>query len=540
MKPRMWRKRLAPFLLALALAGCSDGGDDSAVVVGAGGGGGGGGGGPVNPPSQNRTFSYPNVGANSRVTLIGNFQPGSETSSATAQVTAAVQQGPFSTLARMALPQADPGSTSGPATPGALPVTRTACGTADVTALTNLMGEGRVMGMSPKAEVRTQAATPVRSRFQELAEGAKQDFFLITAFKTVTAQKILQPNETVHCTIFAELDPAGNPCLSRDKALQIAQAFDSNNPARPGSGIYDQVRNEFGSEWNQNPVGGNDGDTKVVLMFFRSATLGQGLFGYTSPADQSQTPTDLGNKGEIVYINADKDLVQNLATLAHEFQHLINQNEKIVRQGTFPAGAMDENVTVNEGLSGLSEEICGYGFDVSDLLVDICNDYLSRPEEHEFFDFFAAGLGYGEGFLFFKYAREQYGDQVIRSIVTSPQVGLANLDAQLPNGFAENFRRWTVANYATNLSGQVPKEYRYPSGFRTDGNYGAGQLVGVRTFPMGTGQNRTDPLGAWSTQYLTFSDGNGDDLRLDVATAPNSPVGVVFEAVEGTLTSFDQ
>lgn len=539
MKSRMWRKRLVPFLLAMALAGCSDGGDDS-VFVGTDGGGGGGGG-PVNPPSQNRTFSFPNVGGNSRVTLIGNFQPGSETTSATAQVTATLQQGAFSTLARMTLPETDvpPGTDTGIRARGV--GSRTACGTADVSALTALMGEGRVMGISPKAEVRNQAAAPaIRSRFQDLPEGAKQDFFLITAFKTVTAQKVLQPNETVHCTIFAELDPSGNPCITRDKALQIAQAFDSNNPNRPGSGIYDQVRAAFGSEWNQNPVGGNDGDTKVVIMFFRAATLGQGLFGYTSPADQSQTPTDLGNKGEIVYINADKDLIQNLSTLAHEFQHLINQNEKIVRQGTFPAGATDENITVNEGLSGLSEEICGFDFNSNDLLVDICNDYLSRPEEHEFFDFFAAGLGYGEGFLFFKYVREQYGDQVIRNIVTSPAVGKTNLDAQLPNGFAETFRRWTVANYATNLSGQVPREYRYPSGFRTDGSYQAGQLIGVRTYALGTGENRTDPLGAWSTQYLTFTDGNGDDLRMDVTTAPNSPVGVIFEAVEGTLTSFGE
>lgn len=549
----MWRKRLIPFLLALALAGCSDGGDDAVAIggggygTGTGGGGGttttgtGGGGTGGGSPSQSRTFTFPSVSAAGRVTLIGNFQPPAEQSSTTAIVTAAVQQGPLSALGRLAPVQASGGveSDAGKVTESA--DGRIACGTADVTALTNLLGEGRVMGTSPKATVRTQAAPAVRSRFQELAEGSRQSFFLITAFKTVTAEKVLQPEETLHCTIFAELNSAGRPCISREKALQVAQAFDSNNPRRSGSGIYDQVRAIFGSEWNQNPVGGNDGDTKVVIMFFQSATLGQGLFGYTSPVDEQVAPSELSNKGEIIYVNADKTLEQNLDTVAHEFQHLINQNEKIVRQGTFPSGAVDENVGINEGLSVLSEELCGFNFDSqNDFLVDACNDYLSRPEEHEFFDFYAAGLGYGQGFLFFKYINEQYGTETIRRIVTSPSVGKANLDAILPNGFDENFRRWTVANYATNLSGAVPSEYRYPSGFRTDGTYTAGKLVGVGGSTLRSGQNQTDPLGAWSSQYLRFTQGNGSGLRLDVTTAPNSPVGAIFEETQGTFTSFGQ
>jgi hypothetical protein len=227
--------------------------------------------------------------------------------------------------------------------------------------------------------------------------------------------------------------------------------------------------------------------------------------------------------------------------LTHEFQHLINQNEKVVRQGTFPAGAMDENVGINEGLSQLAEEICGFDFDNGNtLLVDVCNDYLSRPEEHEFFDFFAAGLGYGQGFLFFKYVREHFGDSTIRAIVTSEQVGKANLDAILPPGFDETFRRWSVANYATNLGGSVPSIYRYPSGFRTDGSYDAGQLVGVRTFPMGSGTNDSELLGAWGVTYLTFDSGNGQNLQLTVQSAPGSPLGAIFESAAGIFTSFDE
>jgi hypothetical protein len=523
MKLQNKRKLLIP-LLALALAGCSDGGSDDVFV-----GGGGDNGGGNNPPPiiESRVFTYPSFPTGGQFTLVSPFQPPGETSSLVANVVAAVQQGPPA-LARLTLGKSDSEHGAGPS------VGHPACGTADVTTLTALMGENPA--------IQGQVAPPVRARYQELPEGAQEDFFLITAFTTVTAEKVLEPNETEHCTIFAELDDQGNPCVSRQKALAIAEAFDSNNPNRPGSGIYDQARAAFGSEWNQNPIGGNDGDTKIVIFFFRPETLGTNLFGYTSPIDGSPNPSDLSNKAEIVYINAGKDNLQTLSTLAHEFQHLINQNEKIIRQGTFPAGAQDENITINEGLSQLAEEICGFDFDSGNtLLADVTNDYLSRPEEHEFFDFFAAGLGYGEGYLFFKYVREQFGDSTIRAIVTSPNVGKANLDSLLPPGFAETFRRWTVANYATNLSGSVPSIYRYPSGFRTDGTYDAGQLVGVRSFPMTNNRsNDSGPLGAWSVTYLTYSGGNGDDLKVTVQTAPGSPVGAIFEAVDGAFTSFDQ
>jgi hypothetical protein len=529
-RSRLGCKALIP-LLALALAGCSDGGSDTVV---AGNGFVGDGAGNTPPPQiQSKTFTFPSFPSAGQVTLVANFQPATETSSLTAQVVAAVDQGPLAGLARMTIGKVDESSPDG--TPF-----QPACGTADVEALTRLMGESATAG---EATLKSQAvsAQQVASR-QDLPEGAQQDFFLITAFRTVTGEKVLEPEETVHCTIFAELDDDGQPCISREKALMVAQAFDSNNPNRPGSGIYDQVRAAFGSEWNQNPPGGNDGDSKILLFFFRPETLGDNLYGYTSPVDESPNGGDLSNRGEIVYINAGKDDIQTLSTLAHEFQHVINQNEKAIRQGTVLADPQDENVTINEGMSQLSEEICGFDLDHGNtLLADVINDYLSRPEEHEFFDFFAAGVGYGEGYLFLKYVREQFGDETIRNIVSSPSVGKDNLDAQIPVGFDEAFRRWTVANYATNLSGNVPDIYRYPSGFHTNGSYQAGDLVGPRAFPMANNRDNSSPdLGAWSAAYLSYSGGDGSDLSLTVQTAPGSPIGVIYEPLEGSFGSFDQ
>lgn len=468
-----------------------------------------------------QTFSYPNFTNNSRLTVVANFQTTTETSSQTATLQAKLSD--IGALPRAVLNRLDTSSTDSE-------VVGDRCGYADA-CLVHTMMRG--------FETNQQSVSTIRPRFEELAEGAQEDFYLIPAFKSVTGEKILEPGETVHCTIFAEV-VNGTPAIDRTKALAVAQAFDTNNPQRPGSGIYDQVRAAFGSEWNQNPPGGNDGDEKIVLFFFSPETLGTGLFGYVSPADADPDGGAQSNMGEIVYVNAGKSTYQTLDTIAHEFQHVINQNQKINQQGLNPPGAQDENITVNEGLSMLSEEICGFTYESgNDFLVIVTNNYLEKPEQHEFFDFFAAGLGYGEGYLFFRYVREHFGDATIKAISTDTGVGIENLNAHLPVGFAEVFRRWTIANYATNLGGSVPSIYKYPSGFKTNGTYAAGTLVGVRMFEMDNNQtNSTPALGAWSACYLTLENEPGLGVNATITPAGNSAYGLVEEQTKDQFTSF--
>lgn len=504
--------------LATVTLGCGGGGGGGTTAATSTGGGGGGGN-VVTP----RTFTFPTFASNSKLTVVANFQTADESPNITGTLTATLAD--FAgTTPRIVSRAEEPSARSADVNP---------CGYGDTCALSAFAGD--------TFNAQSTAQPAVRKRFQELAEGATEDFIIVPAgFKTVTGQKILAPNETLHCTIFAEV-VNNAPIIDRTKALAIAQAFDSNNPQRPGSGIYDQVRAVFGSEWNQNPVGGNDGDTKIVLFFFSSATGGSGLYGYTSPADADPNGGGLSNKGEIIYINGEKSTYQTLATISHEFQHLINQNEKVSQQGLNPSGATDENLTINEGLSELSEEICGYTLQSgNDLLALFINDYLKKPQDHSFFNFYAAGNGYGQGYLFLKFVHDNYGDQMIRDICTNPGVGLANLNAKLPLGFAETFRRWTVANYATNLTG-TPSLYTYPSGFRTNGNYPAGQLTGVATQSMSNNQeNSSGAIKAWSTRYMVLDGDPGVGLSAQILGAQGSPFGVLFEQISGTLTSFQQ
>ncbi len=525
------KKWLIMSLLASLTFGCGGGGGDDGVSAQAAGtavtatt--------PTNPntnndptvaiaPGQVQTFSFPGFSVNSRLAIVANFQTPTATNNQTGTLSAQLNSG-SGAIPREVLNRYDPSQASEGVNP---------CGFADVSVMTSVMED---------ESVREQSVPGIRPRYQELPEGTRRDFFLVPAFKAVPGEKILEPSETEHCTIFAEVVD-GAPVVDRTKAMIVAQAFDSNNPQRPGSGIYDQVRAAFGSEWNQNPPGGNDGDQKIVLFFFSPKTLGEGLFGFVSPADGNPDGGTNSNRGEIIYVNAGKSNYQTLATISHEFQHVINQNEKVNQQGLNPPGAQQENVSINEGLSGLSEEVCGYTFESgNDLLVLVTNNYLQKPEQHEFFNFFAAGLGYGQSYLFFRYVREHFGDATIRALSADPDTGIANLDEHLPVGFAETFRRWTIANYATNLSGNVPSIYKYPSGFRTDGTYPAGTLVGVKTFPMNNNaNNRTAALGPWSTTYLVLDDEPGSGLTATITPAGSSAYGVIFEQQEGQFTTFE-
>lgn len=467
--------------------------------------------------------NFPDFDRDSKLTLVANFQTPSERPTVTGQIEFTVSSLGGALYRQAALASGTESEE----------LAFNPCGYPEVEGLTSLMG--RSDSSAPTSDPQ------IRARYEELAEGTQKDFYLYPAFRSVTAEKILEPHETEHCTIFAEV-VNGHPVIDRAKALAVAEAFDRRNPQRPESGIYDQVRAVFGSEWNQNPVGGNDGDLKIVIFFFSSETLGANLYGFVSPVDSDPDGGGYSNKAEIIYINGDKDLYQTLSTVSHEFQHVINLNEKLNRQGQNPSNAVDENISINEGMSGLAEEVCGYTLESGNsLLALMINNYLIAPEEHEFFNFYRKGVGYGQSYLFLKYVREHFGDQTIRAISTDTRVGMESLDANIPIGFPEAFRRWSIANYTTNLSGSVPSIYRYPSGFQTDGSYPAGVLVGVRQNPVSTGGSVVSGgLYPWSVAYYTVEGGTDNGVSAKVKAAEGSPYGLVFEKTADHFTSLHQ
>ena len=385
----------------------------------------------------------------------------------------------------------------------------------------------------------------IRPRFQELPEGAQVSFYAAETQRNVTTRKMNAESETVHCTIFAEVRGDGTTVISKGTALQIAQAWDLNNPFKPGQGIYDQTRAVFGSEWVEN--GGRDGDTKVNLVLLSASSIGgTNLFGFFRPSDElpkSQVPTS--NEGEILYLNADKavgDLFDLLSTAGHEFQHACCWNIKFGRNGQL--NGTQEDATIDEGQSVLNEELLGYGLaatgGASSFVFNVTDQYLRRTADQPFFEFDGSTASYGKGYLMFRYINDRFGTNSVTRIATSPNTGLGNIQNVLGLQFRTLFDDWTTTNLCSPLAG-APQDLQY-RGFTTTSTFnvrGLGQrtLPGVvpqaNSAPPGGSANRNLP--AWTAFYTEYSRGTGSTLTVTIDQSLNTDANLVLQNPRGTF-----
>lgn len=379
----------------------------------------------------------------------------------------------------------------------------------------------------------------VLPRFQELPQGADQNFLIVTNGQTVTCRKVLAENQTVHCTIFAQV--VGNaPIVSEATALQIQAAWD-----QPGTGIYDRDRDVFGSEWTAG--GGRDGDSKINLVFLNSSGIGgSSFFGFISPADEGTSSQS--NRGEIVYINFDKfgsDGFDVFSTLAHEFQHLIALNTKLIRQGAF--NGQNENPAIDEGKSVLAEDLAGYGLEAvgggNNFTFVACRAFLLNPGAQGIFQFNSNLDSYGRDYAFMRYLLDRFGLATFRSYAQSGGVGLAQLNASF-GSMNSIFTDWTNALLASPLGGSVPSNLRYTGPFNPGRTYATIRgLAGPQTLPTVTPSQTVSPpqgmqstaLGAWVFSTVLFRNGSGNTLNVTVQGESTQGASMVVENPTGTF-----
>lgn len=379
----------------------------------------------------------------------------------------------------------------------------------------------------------------IRAQISSVNEGETLSLFIITSFQTVTCQRILNDTQTQNCVILAEV-VGGTPVISQSTALQIAEAFDTNNPFQDGdAGIYADTQARFGAEWVAS--GGRDGDARVQLVFLSSNTIGgAGLFGFFNPADQSLSSGSSSNAGEILYINADRtnaDLYDGLGTIAHEFVHLIMYNQKVARDGTFPADATPENAVLDEGLAVLNEELCGFTFTGTGggnfFLLSSVNNLLNEGLNRRFFTFGGQLSDYGAGYLFWRYIHDQFGIQTITSITTSPASGRANIEQVLSEPFVDLFQRY-VQSVALAGRTDIPQNLQFTNldlfGNFTDRdgmNFDFNGLQGVTTVTLPGSLTQTLDVEPWGTVFFRATGGDGSALTWNVNGADGVTAGSV-------------
>jgi immune inhibitor A len=224
--------------------------------------------------------------------------------------------------------------------------------------------------------------------------------------------------------------------------------------------IYPTVRDYFGEECSP----GVDKDIHIWILHLQDPAMSPAWF---SPKDEYVNGVFYrSNLHEMIYINlAYRNIgsTEYFATLAHEFQHMVQWNN--------PG---NETRALNEGLSQLAEVICGYPNDHRYFIwnpktqLNTWTNAVDKMTDH-----------YGVTYLFSLYLWERLGDDFIRALARHPSEGFMGINATLselyyPFTVDDLFSDWIVANYLDdpsladgrygylneNLSTIIPK-YRY-------------------------------------------------------------------------------
>ncbi|MDO5295927.1 MAG: hypothetical protein Q4F00_04665 [bacterium] len=319
------------------------------------------------------------------------------------------------------------------------------------------------------------ASRTVNTVYTDLAEGETTDVNVyLRSKKNVTVQKMHANADTKSTIVFAQV-VNGSPVISKEEALSFDQYFGVNNPYdSEGMGIGERVRKTFGSEWRKN--GGMDGTEKVILVFLDSSTIGSGTYGYSTTIDSlPKSSNGYSNEGEILYLNAAKKGIDIYSTMAHEFQHMCNFNQKYIKDGAF-SGTSYELLSLNEGQSMLAEDVCGFNLapvngDTAEpgnyFLGSAINGYLANSAQIDSLSFDNSYGAYGKAYLTLRYIADRFGINYVTKMCTSNGVGFDNIKNVTGTEMSDIMDGMTVASTA--LEG-LPSKMRFEN-LILDANY---------------------------------------------------------------------
>jgi immune inhibitor A len=223
------------------------------------------------------------------------------------------------------------------------------------------------------------------------------------------------------------------------EADQIGDRSAYEHAAELFEGAYPIEHRYFGSEWSP----GVDGDPRIYVLH----ASGIDALGFFSPPDQLTRAADSSsNQHEMVYMSLDTvgaiggDLY--MATLTHEFQHMIQANND-----------PNEANWVDEGLAQMAETLTGYPGYAEDTV------YLRHTNVPlNYWDAYGnTGPSYASNFLFWLYLWEQFGDDVFIQATHDPREGLMAVEETLravgsERDVYEIFSDWTVANLVDDVT----------------------------------------------------------------------------------------
>jgi hypothetical protein len=318
----------------------------------------------------------------------------------------------------------------------------------------------------------------------------------------------------------------------------------------------------FGQESDIN----GDGRFSILLteQFKNSGAVG--FYSGTDLYRRGIFSNRFSNEQEIIYATPVTGQVsRNLlyATIAHEYQHLINFSRRIYE---IP-NAVPEEVWLNEGLSYMAEDNCGLGDDSNgppamsfEYLQSAPDASLTGPDAGGNTDTAAQR---GAAYLFLRYLFEQAGGAAgfdttgdlvdkggatfTRKLISSGLAGRANLEKATGRPFKELFASWVATLMADGMLGLEEQGFRYDPPKK---DAVTGQTVGIAlrgdrsvncdsckgnmvTISFNGPAFEPDPSGSWTVQGGSarfFNPTASSSAYVDVTLRGDSGLFVVYLA----------
>lgn len=206
---------------------------------------------------------------------------------------------------------------------------------------------------------------------------------------------------------------------------------------------FDSSIHPLDTQYYGNPADVDNNGKVTLVMTPRINPHGFGYFSSgdlhgTNPVDAIFCRVPLPNQGETYSVMRQA----LLATVIHEFQHLINFSQKTY----LPERSYDEESWLNEAMSFLAEDLQGY-HDTAGGSPENVSFYFKSPERYTLFELsgsYEDGHA-GEGYLLLRYLTDQYGSAFLKQLAPSAQVGAANLASTLGRPFEELYQNFAAA-----------------------------------------------------------------------------------------------
>lgn len=276
--------------------------------------------------------------------------------------------------------------------------------------------------------------------------------------------------------------------------------------------IYPKMRAVYGEEWNP----GIDNDSKVVVLL---AQIDKQAGGYFNPNDgYTQEKITRSNEKDMIYLNIyhiKDDLAKSF--LAHEFQHLINFNQKTKLNYT------QEQVWLNEALSEYAPSVCGYDDDYENSNLKKRVENFTKFASDPLIEWNNSTYDYSSVNLFMQYFIDHYGKNILKYIENNNKTGIEAIDYALAKigsaeRFSDIFQNWALTNYLNECSIEN-KKYCYLNEnlkilkINPNANY---NLIPVSSLGVGSITN------AWSSHWYKFSGITLDKKILQIDFSSNN------------------